>query len=131
MSDQIISESELASYLQLPEIPPGKSDFLRQLVDDMVREDLGDIDPVPARVRGIAVESMARSYRNPKGATASTKSIEDWTQTERWEAAGRAGAYLTDEERAIIRSYRVDAPRPRRYGSIQLNVPGYPANGCR
>lgn len=59
--------------------------------------------PVPAWVRGIALEVVARSIRNPKGLSSWTKSVDDGSRTERLpDDAARAGIYLTDEERAQL-----------------------------
>lgn len=120
---EFIDEGALASYLQV-DIPSGKAAFVLTLANGQVTDIVGDIDPAPARVLAITAESAARAYRNPKGLASFTKSVDDWSKTERWEAASRTGVYLTDEEKAELRGYRTDSTTTRRR-SIQMSVPGY------
>lgn len=125
MDTPIIYDDELASYLQVT-IPEGKADFIIELANALVREVIGDLDPVPAVVRAITVEVAARGYRNPSGVTALTKNIEDWSKTQRWDSSVRGGVFLTDEERAALLAAVPYSLTPTRTGTIKLVVPGFP-----
>lgn len=118
MSEPIIDSSDLASYRG------ANTDIILELANELVLDIIGDLTPLPARVRAITLEVAARATRNPDGVTSQTSSIDDWTRTKRWEAAAQAGVYVSDAERVELLSFLSTTPiQPR--GSIKLHVPGY------
>lgn len=131
----IITEANLASYLQR-KITTGKAQYVVDLANRLVTEDIGDLAngtadadtgkiPVPARVETITLEVAARAFRNPAGVTSETRAIDDWSRTQRWEAAAaKAGVFLTDDEGDELRELAGTRPT-RKTRSIQLRVPGY------
>lgn len=126
-----ITPEELASYpgigLTTDQVPPLVIELINEFVDEIVVDTTGiaELDPVPARIRAIALEAAARSIRYAAGASSISTAIDDWKKTVRFEGDEfKAGIYLTDDEEARIRRILLRRPR-RRVGSIRLAVPGY------
>jgi hypothetical protein len=126
-----ITPEDLASYpglgLTAEQVPTLVVDLINELVDEIVVDTVGiaELDPVPARLRTIALEAAARSIRYAAGASSISTAIDDWKKTLRFEGDEfKAGIYLTDDEEAKIRRILLRRPR-HRVGSIHLTVPGY------
>lgn len=98
----VITAGDLASYLRDPLLATESSlDLIVELANGMVEEVTGPLDPVPTRVRAIALEVAARAWRNPEGYSSET--VDDYTY--RRDAATRqAGVYLTADERAELQT---------------------------
>lgn len=98
---QVITTSQLAAYLRQPvtELDAAASSLYVELANGIVTEVTGELDPVPVRVRAIALEVAARAYRNPEGVTSET--IDDYTWR-RGESTSGAGVYLTPDEYATL-----------------------------
>jgi len=120
-----IDEGDLASYLQLPEVPSDAS-FPVKMANGLVTDVVGDLAPVPTRIVTIALEVAARGYRNPQAYSSVTVGIDDYDKTVRREGAALAapGYYLTPDETAELLGYV--GIRRRRVGSISLQVPDVP-----
>lgn len=115
-----VTAPSLAAYIGSPE-----SEQLQQiadLVNDLVFDEwLSPVEPIPARVRAIALNVAIRAAANPKGLTSWTRSWDDITRTERVEGARRMGIYLTDDEldelngvltgSKVVKSIRMVIPR--------------------
>lgn len=100
----------LFAYLRLPQdnatdiIAAG---LITDLVNGVVEEVTGVLDPEPARVQAIRLEVAARAIRNPEGLTSET--IDDYT----WRAQpARAGVYLTLDERQELIALKSGNPDP-------------------
>jgi hypothetical protein len=126
-----VTPAELASYpglgLTEEQVPALVIELINEFVDEIVVDTTGitELDPVPARIRAIALEAAARSIRYAAGASSISTAIDDWKKTVRFEGDEfKAGIYLTDDEEARIRRILLRRPR-RRVGSIRLAVPGY------
>ena len=131
MAAKMLTESRLANYLRVT-IPEGAANEILDIANGIVQEILGLPDTakftdLPYEVRGVLMELAADPFRNPPGATSRTKSIDDWTTTERWEAARATGVRLSDADRALLHRYRDEAAgvQTAARGSIQMHVPGY------
>lgn len=118
-----ITTGDLAAYLQVASV---NATLVVELANGQITELVGDLDPVPTRVKAIALEVAARGYRNPQAYTSVTVGIDDYDKTVRREgkAVDRVGVYLTDEEIAELLGFK--GVRRRRVGSIRLSVPDVP-----
>jgi hypothetical protein len=85
-------------------------------------------------VKNIAWDVAIRAGGNRKGVTSQTRSWDDMSKTERWEA-GVKGVQLTDDEKALLNSAAVPSGRSRvsPARSIRMSIPGWstPANAPR
>jgi hypothetical protein len=87
---------------------------------------VGDLSPMPAKAKALALKVAARALDNPRNAELITKNVDDWKTTVQYRDVdpGEAGVYLTDaEETRLLSLVRVKARK--RVGSIKLGVPGY------
>lgn len=122
-----LTAAALADYLGVDEDAALRQ--IVQLTGDLIDEELagGPASPTPAWVIAIAWNVAIRAGSNPKGVTSQTRSWDDITKTERWEAQhGSSGVYLTADERARLNGVIGDgdpAYVPAR--SIRMNVPGW------
>lgn len=128
---EFITPAELASYpgigLAVDAIPTIVVDLINELVDEIVVDTTGitELDPIPAKIKAIALEAAARSIRYAAGASSISTAIDDWKKTVRFEGDEfKAGVYLTDDEEAKIRAV-LRGPAAPVVGSIRLHVPGY------
>lgn len=122
----IITEAELAGYLQLADGAVPNDAIVVTLANGLVTEVVGKYDAagdVPARVKAITLEVAARGWRNPQAYTSVTVGIDDYDKTVRREGKGadKVGVYLTDEERAELGDYA--GVLRRRVGSFRVQVP--------
>lgn len=127
-----ISADELASYpgvgLEAAAIPVLTIDLINELVDEVVVDAIGEgaLDPIPAKIKAIALEAAARSIRYAAGASSISTAIDDWKKTVRFEGDEfKAGIYLTDDEEARIRRALIPGEARSGVGTIRLSVPGY------
>ncbi len=115
-----VTAPSLAAYIGSPETEQIQQ--IADLVNDLVFDEwLTPVEPIPARVRSIALNVAIRAAANPKGLTSWTRSWDDITRTERVEGARRMGIYLTDDELAelngvlagskVVKSIRMVIPR--------------------
>lgn len=121
---EIIKVTDLASYLGRAGIAVDdvSADLYVDLANGLVSDVVGELDPVPTRVKAIALEVAARGYRNPNGYTSVTTSFDDSSKTWRRELSGsQAGIYLTDAERDELMG--LAGKRRARAKSIRLMVP--------
>lgn len=133
---EFFTAGELASYpgvaLTEEQIPELVVTLINELVDEVVVDVIGNttLDPVPAKIRAIALAAAARSVdpARMRGAESYTEGIDDWKATIRFRLADgeevETGIYLTDKEEAAIRAVLRDEPS-KPVGSIRLHVPGY------
>lgn len=113
---------EFASKVQ-SDVDTATATLLQELVTGLIADFVGstfDPDAAPATVKAIALSAAARDYTNPNGITSTTRAIDDFNRTDRYE--GNSGSlYLTDEERAmLLRLYGTGTPRNR---SVVLQLP--------
>jgi hypothetical protein len=124
---QFLSGAELASYLGRP--VSGTLDNIADRANALVTEEwtANVVSPPPEWVKNIAWDVAVRAGANPKGLTSETRSWDDATRTERWEAAGRIGVYLTDDEldRLQGRPTGADGASVVIAKSIRMRVPGW------
>lgn len=115
-----VTAPSLSAYIGSPETEQIQQ--IADLVNDLIFDEwLEPVEPVPARVRAIALNVAIRAAANPKGLTSWTRSWDDITRTERVEGARRMGIYLTDDELAelngaqttsrVVKSVRMSIPR--------------------
>lgn len=120
----IILDTELASYLG-EEITASLT-FIAELTNDVIEEEWqSPVEPVPNRIRALALTVAARAGSNPKGLTSWTRSWDDVSRTERVESARQLGVYLTDDEKASLNATEVEPVSP--IGTIHTPVRGWPA----
>lgn len=119
---EIITVADLTNYLGSATPAPSNAEFIVELVNDLVTEAWAEpVDPVPSRVKLIALEVAARPARNPKGLSSWTRSVDDASRTERLsDSAARTGVFLTDEEAAYLSGAL--RRRRNRYGTIRLRI---------
>lgn len=113
----IFTPAELASYLQ-QDVDTATTLLLRNLVTGLISEVTG-VDytttvTIPAAVKAVALESVARAYRNPHGLT--QFAIDDYSAR----MATTSGVHLLPEEverlnptptsRDFVRSIRLGSP---------------------
>lgn len=99
----------LLAYLRLPaeRVDIIAAELIVDLVNGVVEEVTGTLDPEPARVQAIRLEAASRAIRNPEGLTSET--IDSYT----WRAEpARAGVYLTNQEREELVSLTTGNPNP-------------------
>lgn len=107
----LFTDDELAAYPGTAGISPGTTALLRSLAEARIYAVLPQgIADASVIASGIALEVVARAYRNPGGYSSET--VDDYTY--RRETATRAaGVYLTADERAELAALNPAAPRPR------------------
>jgi len=113
--------AELAAYLRLPsadELDTARAELLGALAGGLIAPIIVSVPALATdvRVKGIALEVVARAYRNPEGYV--EESLDDW-RGKLPEAAARAGVYLTNAERAELRELTLPGAG-RRVRSIML-----------
>lgn len=107
----IITPKDLASYLPGTNEAAPATVFYANLANDVVSEVTGPLDPVPVRVKAIALEVAARGLRGSDGFTSVTTSTDDTTKTWRRDTAGAAaGVFLTDAEQNELRAIVSNRP---------------------
>lgn len=104
---EIITDENLAAYLQRPEIVDDPSAlYIVDLANGLVSDVIGEDATVTTEIETITLNVAARGYTNPDGTSSMTKTFDDASKTWRWEGdAARntaRGVYLTDEERARL-----------------------------
>jgi hypothetical protein len=107
----LFTNDELASYPGVEGVPEATIELLRDLAEariyGLIPQGIADASVV---AKGIALEVVARAYRNPGGYSSET--VDDYTY--RRDAATRAaGVYLTADERADLLSLNPETPSPR------------------
>ena len=123
---EVITADELASYLGTT-VTPGLSlivDLVNGEIEDAWINPPVDPEPVPARVRALALNVGARAAGNVKGLTSWTKTWDDVTVTERMEAGTleeQRGVFLTDADLEVLNG---PPERPRSVGTIHTGYKG-------
>lgn len=107
----LFEDDELASYPGADGISPDTADLLRSLAEARIYAVLPqEIADQSAIARGIALEVVARAYRNPNGYAA--ENVDDYGYRRPTSTAG-SGIYLTADERADLAALNTEARRPR------------------
>lgn len=122
---EYVTGSALASYLERDQSAAldNVADRTNALVDE---EWSNPSDPAPQWVVNIAWNVAIRAGRNPLGVTSTTRSFDDITRTDRWEAGQPEGVFLTDDERRLLNNDGAAAPTPILPArSIRMSVPPY------
>ncbi len=121
---EVVTDEAAAAYTATSQ----ESEYLQlivELVNELVLEYWAKPrQPVPAKVRLLALEVAGRAIRNPKGLASWTRSVDDASRTER--AGGdlsRFGVYLTSAEKALLQGKR----RRVRAGTIPISAAHMPA----
>jgi hypothetical protein len=117
---EFLTGADLASYLGVEET--SAIDRIVTLTSNLVDEEwVNPTDPVPAWVTNIAWAVAIRAGANTKGVTSRTRSWDDVTVTDRWDAA-TVGVELTADQKAKLNSANTDnaAVAP---GSISMRIP--------
>lgn len=91
--------------------PTANDEALSQIVD-LVNGLVDEMGPYPSTfggepvtVRLVRLNAAARAWRNPEGATSRTETIDDWSETKRFDRSQPlGGVYLTDAERRDLRA---------------------------
>lgn len=119
---QVITAEQLIAYPGAGSPSQANAEFYTDLVNELITEGwVEPVDPVPTKVKAVALEAAGRASRNPKGLISWTKSVDDGSRTERVaETAARVGVYLTADEWADINGAR--RTRRRRYGTIRVGL---------
>jgi len=107
----LFTDEELASYPGVEGITPATTALLRTLAQGriyaVVPQAIADASDV---AKGIALEVVARAFRNPNGYAA--ENVDDYGYR-RPTATGAAGVYLTAEERSDLTSLDPEASGSR------------------
>lgn len=107
----LFTDDELASYPGTEGISAETSMLLGDLAEArilaVIPEDVANGSLV---VKGIALEMVARAFRNPGGFSSET--VDDYTYR-RDGSTRTAGVYLTGDERAELMALNLDLPRSR------------------
>jgi hypothetical protein len=107
----LFTDEELASYPGTEGVSEATAELLRDLAEARIYAVLpADIADTSAVAKGIALEVVARAYRNPNGYAA--ENVDDYGYR-RPAATASSGVYLTADERSELASLNPDAPRPR------------------
>lgn len=119
-----ITGADLASYLDEP--LDGAINNIVQRTNALVTQEWANpTTPIPEWVVNIAWDVAIRAGVNRKGVTSQTRSWDDVTKTERWEA-GATGVRLTDDEKALLIGSADTTGQPRSPArSIRMTVPGW------
>lgn len=119
---EIIGSGDLSSYPGTPKTAtPEQMTLVLGLANGLVSDIIGTLTPVPTKAKTIALEVAARGLRNPEGASSVTQSIDDWSETVRFEGGLEgAGVYLTEDEEAALRG--LVGRRRQRIGTIRVGV---------
>lgn len=128
-----LTGDDLASYLEQP--LDGAIANIVQRTNALVSQEWANpTDPAPEWVKNIAWDVAIRAGVNPKGVTSQTRSWDDMSKTERWEA-GDKGVRLTDEERTLLNGAGGAVGQATRSParSIRMTIPGWstPADAPR
>lgn len=107
-------------------------DLVVELVNGLITDIIGDLDPVPTRAKTIALAVAKRALENPENAESITTGLDDWKKTIRYrKAAGDVaddlGIYLTESQEDELRDMVREAAgsvRVSPVGSIRMSVPG-------
>jgi hypothetical protein len=108
----VITTAELASWLRDPALEDNPSlEQIVDLVNELVNEEWASpADPVPARIRLLALSVGARAWVNDPSKTnleSLSRQLDDAARTERYRASAvNAGVYLTGDELAILHGKR-------------------------
>lgn len=107
----IITAAELASWLRDPSL--ATDDSLEQIVEltnDLITEEWVDpVDPIPVRVKTLALTIGARAWVNdPSTSNVESTSVrvDDGSTTDRFRSPSRAGVYITSDEVASLNGER-------------------------
>jgi hypothetical protein len=123
----VITDVALSAYLDDDTIlESGRAKMIVELTDELVTDEWADpVEPVPARVKLLALEVASRAWSMVPGRgplESETRSFDDATRTERYAvtALNESGhqVYLTEQELALLHG-----KVRKRVGSISLGVP--------
>jgi hypothetical protein len=107
----LFTDDELASYPGVEGISEETVALLRDLAEARILAVVPqEVVQDSVIVKGIALEMVARAYRNPGGFASET--VDDYTYR-RDGATRSAGVYLTGDERAELVKLNPDSPRSR------------------
>jgi hypothetical protein len=107
----LFDDDELASYPGTEGITADMAALLRDLAEARILAVIPqEIALDSVIVKGIALEMVARAFRNPGGFSSET--VDDYTYR-RDGATRSAGVYLTGDERAELLKLNPDLPRSR------------------
>jgi hypothetical protein len=113
----LFTTDELAAYPGTEGLTTETADLLQELAEGLIFEVVPQATAETTTVaKAIALEVVARAYRNPGGYSSET--VDDYTYR-RDSATRAAGVYLTPEERALLTAL-TDTPR-RRVRSVRLS----------
>lgn len=120
-----VTGADLASFLERDQSPA--LDNIAQRTNQLVDEEWANpVTPIPQWVVNIAWDVALRAGVNPTGVTSTTRSFDDITRTDRWEAGQRNGVHLTDDERQLLNNDGAAAPTPVLPArSIRMAIPGW------
>lgn len=120
-----LTGDDLASYFGAP--LDGAIDNIVRRTNALVGQEWANpTDPAPEWVKNIAWDVAIRAGANPKGVTSQTRSWDDMTKTERWEA-GNTGVKLTDDEKSLLNNAGGAIGQITRAParSIRMTIPGW------
>lgn len=120
-----LTAADLAAYFDR-EVSGALTNIVTRTNSLVTEEWANPVDPVPEWVTNIAWNVAIRAGDNPSpGKTSTTRSWDDVSITDRWEAGRSGGVFLTDEESRLLHGDTADPTQPVGVGSIQLKVPGW------
>lgn len=114
----LFTADELAAYPGTEGIPLATAELLQDLAEGLVYELIPQATAdASMKAKGIALEVVARAYRNPNGYAA--ENVDDYSYR-RPTATAASGVYLTTDERAQLLALTADTTR-RRVRSVRLS----------
>lgn len=107
----LFTDDELAAYPGTEGISVETAQLLQDLAEGLVYELIPQATAdASLRAKGIALEMVARAFRNPNGYAA--ENVDDYGYR-RPAATAASGVYLTADERSLLLALDTTAARPR------------------
>lgn len=107
----LFTADELAAYPGAEGIPTATAGLLQALAEGLIYEVVPQFTAdASVKAKGIALEMVARAYRNPNGYAA--ENVDDYGYR-RPAATAASGVYLTADERSQLLALTADTARPR------------------
>lgn len=107
----LFTADELAAYPGTEGIPQATAELLQDLAEGLIYDLIPQVTADDSmKAKAIALEVVARAYRNPNGYAA--ENVDDYGYR-RPAATSASGVYLTADEKSQLLSLTADTTRPR------------------